>query len=200
MTTERKWIGFKDIILISLLSALCIVIQIVAGIPFAATPQLMMFVCVGVIMLVCGPIYVLLMSKAPRRGAAFLFVGVLALYFLILGQVMIAAAFLLGAVLCELVMLGDGYHKPMRIGLAYMIFGAFYVVGSYLPYLILADQYVAQLTAMGMPQSTVDNMMGWFASPSMIALACLNACVWAAVGAYVGYRMRKKHFAPAGVV
>lgn len=201
MNKQRKYIGFRDIILIALLSALSIVIQLVSGIPFMAVPQLMMFISVAIIMLVCGPIYVLLMSKAPRRGAAFLYVAVLALYFLVIGQVFIAVAFLVCAILCELVMLGaNAYKKPLRIGLAYMVYAVFYVIGSYLPYLVLADQYTAQLAAAGMPQAAIDSMMGWYASPLIILLAAVNACIWAALGAYIGYRMLKKHFAPAGVV
>jgi hypothetical protein len=43
-------------------------------------------------------------------------------------------------------------------------------------------------------------MMNWYASPVMIALAALNAVIWAAAGAYLGYRMLRKHFSPAGVV
>lgn len=200
MTKERKWIGFRDIVLIAVLSALTIVVQLLAGVPFMAVPQLMMFVSVGIIMVVCGPIWVLLMSKAPRRGAAFLFVAVQALYYLIIGQVFISLAFLLCAVLAEVVLLGNGYKNPLRIGLSYMVFAAFYTLASYLPYLILADQYIAQLSAVGTPQASIDTMMGWFASPLMILLATLNSILWAAVGAYLGYRMRKKHFAPAGVV
>lgn len=200
MNKERKWIGFRDIILIALLSALSIVIQLISGVPFAAAPQLMMFISVAIIMIICGPIFVLLMSKAPRRCAAFTYVGILALYFLIIGQVFIGIVFFIGAILCELVLLGGGYKSPVRIGLSYMVYAVFYVVGSYLPYLILADQYTAQLVAAGMPQASIDSMMSWFASPLMILLAAINACIWAAVGAYIGYRMRKKHFAPAGVV
>ncbi|MFV0529115.1 MAG: MptD family putative ECF transporter S component [Lachnospiraceae bacterium] len=198
MNKTRTVIGFRDIVLIALLTVLSIVIQLVTAIPFAAVPQLMMFVSVALIMLLCGPIYVLIMAKAPRRGAAFLFAGLMALYFIILGQVFISISYLICALLCECVLLGDGYKKPLRITFAYMIFAAFYVLGSFLPYLVLAEQYTQQLLASGVAQASITDMMRWFTSPVMLLLAALNACVFAALGSFLGFKMLKKHFRPAG--
>ena len=196
---ESKWIGFKHIVLIALLTALVVVIQLVTGIPFAASPQLMMFISVAISMVLCGPIYVLMVNKAPRIGTVVLFALVQAIYYLIIGQLWIGVMFLAGGVLSELVMHG-GYKKPVRIGVSYVIYAAAYAIGSYFPYILLKDQYLQQMTAMGYPQEMINNMLSIFASPVFVSLATLNSCVWAALGAFIGYKMMKKHFQPAGIV
>lgn len=200
MNKESKWIGFRDIVLIAVLTVLCVVLQLVLAMPFSASPQLMMFVSVSLIMIVCGPIYVLMCSKACRRGTALLFSGLQAAYYLILGQAFIGLFFVLCGILSECILLGNGYSNPRRIGLSFMVYGAVYVLGSYLPYVILAEQYISNMSAMGMPQESIDAMMNLFGSPVMIFLAVLLSCACAAIGSYIGYRMRKKHFQPAGVL
>lgn len=200
MNKSKKWIGFKDVIVIALLTALSIVIQLVSGIPFAASPQLMMFAAVAILMVICGPLYMLMMSKAPRMGAAFLYGAIQGIYYLILGQMIIGLVFLAGGVLSECVLLGGGYQKPLRIGIAYLVYAAFYPLATYSPYLVLADQYSAQLAAAGMPQAAIDSMMNFYTSPVMVGLSVLCACVCSAIGAFLGYRMLQKHFKPAGVV
>lgn len=200
MNKERKWIGFKDIVLIALLTALSIVIQIISAVPFMASPQLIMFAAVAILMILCGPIYMLMMSKAPRQGAALLYGGIQALYYCLIGQFMIGVVFLLGAVISECVLLNSGYRKPLRIVVAYLVYAAVYPIATYLPYLILADQYTAQLSAAGLPKASIDSMMGIYASPVMISLAALSSCIFAALGGFIGYKLLKKHFKPAGVV
>ena len=200
MNKGRKWIGFKDVIVIALLTALSIVIQLISGIPFAASPQLMMFAGVAILMIICGPIYMLMMSKAPRMGAALLYGAIQGLYYLILGQVMIGIVFIAGGILSECVLLGGGYQKPLRIGIAYLVYAAFYPLATYSPYLVLADQYTVQLTAAGMPPAAIASMMNFYTSPVMVCLSVLCACLCAAIGGFIGYKLLQKHFKPAGVV
>lgn len=200
MNKERKWIGFKDVIVIALLTALSIVIQLATAMPFAASPQLMMFVSVAILMVISGPVYMLMMSKAPRMGAAFLYAAIQGIYYIILGQWMIGVVFLVGGIISECVLLGGGYQKPLRIGMGYLVYAAFYPLATYLPYLVLAEQYRTMLSSAGMAQVAVDSLMSFYASPVMILLSIICACVCAALGGFLGYKMLKKHFKPAGVV
>lgn len=199
MNKEKKWIGFKEIVLIALLTVLGIVIQLVISTPFAAALHLMMFVAVAIIMVVCGPIYVLMLNKSRRLGTVFLFGGLQALYYVILGQAFIAVSYLLFGIIGECIMLGDGYANPKRIGLSYIVYGACYILGSYLPYIFLADQYIENMSAMGMSEESINAMMNLY-TPFTILLAVISSCIFAAIGAYIGYRMMKKHFQPAGVM
>lgn len=200
MNKEKRWIGFKDVVVIALLTALSIVIQLVSGIPFAASPQLMMFASVAILMVICGPIYMLMMSKTPHKGAAVLYGAIQGIYYLILGQWIIGIVFFIGGIISECVLLGKGYQKPLRIGAAYLVYAAFYPLATYSPYLILADRYKVQLASAGLSQMAIDSIMDFYTSPVMIGLSVVCACICAAVGGFIGYKMLQKHFKPAGVV
>ncbi len=195
---NKKFIGFKDIVIVTLLSTLTIVLSLALSMPFAASQHLVLFAANGLIMLVGGPIFILAMSKAPRTGAMFLYMFILAIYITIIGQLMIGVIFTIGAIICELSLI-KGYHKPKRIIIAYMLYAALYTMGSYLPYILMTEQFTANMLAQGFPAETVEAMMSIYASPLLIGLASLNSAVWAGVGGFVGYKLLKKHFKPAGV-
>ena len=199
MKNQSKFLSFRNVVFIAVLSALAIVIQLITGIPFVAVPQLMMFVSAGISMILTGPAYVLMSSKASKTGTAFLFALVQALYFLVLGQPLIALMFAVGGLLSELVLLKGGYQSPLHICAAFSIYGIFYSIGSYLPYILLKEQYEVQMTAAGYSSEMIHSIVSVFGSPLLVLIAALNAALWASVGAYIGSRMMKKHFRPAGI-
>lgn len=65
----KKGLTAKDLVIIGIFSALFLVFALVGGIFFAPNPVLTFYMPVGSALL-CGPVYLLMMAKVKKRGAA----------------------------------------------------------------------------------------------------------------------------------
>ena len=196
---ERKLIGLKEIVIVVLLSILTIVINLVTAIPFMASPKWSVWGGYALATFISGPIYILMISKAPKTGTNFLFFAVKAIYTLIMGQIPTALVYLAGGVICELIMINGGYRSSLRAGIAFAAHSVTFGVGSFTPMFIGADAYAEQLLAAGMDQAMVNAMIYDLIAPGFVAITSVVLIVAAGLGVLLGIKMLKKHFKPAGV-
>ena len=196
---EGKLIGLKEIVIVVLLSILTIVLNLVTAIPFMTSPKWSVWGGYAIATLISGPIYILMISKAPKTGTNFLFFAVKALYTLIMGQVPTALVYLAGGVICELIIINGGYKNSLRAGIAFAAHSVIFGVGSFTPMFIGADAYAEQMLAAGLDQAMVDAMVYDLIAPNFIAISSVILIVAATAGVLIGLKMLKKHFKPAGV-
>ena len=102
----KKGLTAKDLVTIGIFSALFLVFALVGGIFFAPNPVLTFYMPVGSALL-CGPVYLLMMAKVKKRGAAAI----------------------LGAILC-VVWFVTGMHWAMAVGYLVMGIAADFVAGA----------------------------------------------------------------------
>ena len=198
--TERKFVGLKEIIIVVLFSVLTFIVSMVTALPFAASVHLQLYAGYALMAVISGPIYVLMISKAPKVGTQVLFFAVKGLYMLIMGQVLTGIIFIVGGFICELIVMNDGYHSVIRSGAAYMLHMTLYGLGSFFPVLFLGDTFRAQLLSRGYDAEAVETMVSLYSSPVIILTVVLCLCVASALGMFIGSRMMKKHFVPGGAV
>lgn len=196
---ESKFIGIKEIVVVTLFSVLTFVVSMLTAMPFAASVHLQLYVGYALMAIISGPIYVLMLSKAPKIGTQVLFFGLKGLYMLLMGQVLTGIIFIIGGVLCELIVMGDGYRNAVKSGAAYALHTTLYGLGSFFPVLFFADNYAKQLIDKGYKQELVDTMLSLYRSPVIVATVALVLIVSSVIGMFIGSRMMKKHFQPAGV-
>ncbi len=196
--TERKFVGLKEIIIVVLFSVLTFIVSMVTALPFAASVHLQLYVGYALMAIISGPIYVLMISKAPKIGTQVLFFAVKGLYMLIMGQVLTGVIFIVGGFICELIVMNDGYHNVIRSGAAYMLHMTLYGLGSFFPVLFMGNVFSEQLLSRGYDAAAVDTMVSLYSSPLIILTVVLTLCVSSAVGMFIGSRMMKKHFVPGG--
>lgn len=196
--TERKFVGLKEIIIVVLFSVLTFIVSMVTALPFAASVHLQLYVGYAFMAIISGPIYVLMISKAPKIGTQVLFFAVKGLYMLIMGQVLTGVIFIVGGFICELIVMNDGYHNVIRSGAAYMLHMTLYGLGSFFPVLFMGNVFSEQLLSRGYDAAAVDTMVSLYSSPLIILTVVLTLCVSSAVGMFIGSRMMKKHFVPGG--
>ena len=67
------------------------------------------------------------------------------------------------------------------------------------PVVFFADNYAKQLIDKGYKQELVDTMLSLYRSPVIVATVALVLIVSSVIGIFIGSRMMKKHFQPAGV-
>ena len=198
--SESKFIGIREIVVVTLFSVLTFVISMLTAMPFAASVHLQLFVGYPLMAVISGPVYVLMISKAPKIGTQVLFFGIKGLYMLLMGQVLTGIIFIIGGVLCELIVMGDGYRNAVKSGAAYALHTTLYGLGSFFPVIFFADNYAKQLIDKGYKQELVDTMLSLYRSPLIVTTVALVLIVSSIIGMVIGSRMMIKHFRPAGAV
>lgn len=108
---KAKVLNLKDFVLAIVLSCLMIGIGYLIMLPFAANMQLLYFLEPGLIGLVNGIVYVLMIRKCPKIGTQFIIAALYGTYMLIMGSAYAALYFYILAVVNELIMLGGGLSK-----------------------------------------------------------------------------------------
>lgn len=197
--SENNIIGLREIISVTLFSVLTFVVSMVAAMPFAASVHLQLYLGYALMAIISGPIYVLMISKSSKGGTQILFFAIKGLYMLLMGQVMTGIIFIVAGIICELIVMNGGYHKTVQAGAAYMLHNTIYGLGSFFPMLFFAETYAEQLIDKGYDKSLVDTMVALYQSPLIIVTVIITLCISSAVGMFIGMKMMKKHFKPAGI-
>jgi len=196
---DKKGLGLKEVIIVTLFSVLIFVVSFLTALPFAGSVTLQLYAGYALMAILSGPIYVLMISKSPKIGTQILFFGIIALYFLLMGQVLTGIIFFAAGCICEAICLGDGYHSPVKSGIAYAIHTVVYGLGSFFPVIFLGDKYVQGLLDKGYAAETVNTMVSTYRNPTIVITVVLMLIVTSAIGMLIGYALMKKHFVPAGV-
>lgn len=167
--------------------------------PFAMSVYGQLYGGFALMAMICGPVFMLMISKAPRRGTMILFATVKALYIFCIGQVLVGFIFIGGGIICELIVSGDGYRNKMRFGVAYALHNVIYGFGSFFPVILFTDTYRQHLLENGYKKEIVDSMVQAYSNPVVIVTVAISITVFSVIGIVIGSKMLKKHFNPAGV-
>ena len=193
---EKKYIGFKEVVLIIGLTLIVAVIQIVAAMPFAAAPFMLAYVSAPLSMLASGALFVLIMNKAPYRGTMLLFVVVLCAPMLFLGAayVLPVSIFIVGGAVGELVFWKNGERTRTKLSIAYAIYAATYGIGTYGVIIFTKASLIKQLVEQNTPQEVIDQYNTLYTLPYIVGAVVLGV-IGAVLGVFFGTKIFKKHFA-----
>ncbi|MCR4642226.1 MAG: MptD family putative ECF transporter S component [Lachnospiraceae bacterium] len=196
---NKKTIGLKEVILVTLFSVLTFVVSMITAIPFAGSVLLQLYAGYALMAIISGPIYVLMISKSSKTGTQLLFMGIKALYFFLMGQVVTGVIFAVTACICEVICVNGGYHKTLQAGAAYAIHTTIYGLGSFFPVILLGDTYAQGLIDKGYAEETVNTMVSTYRNPGIVVTVILMLIVTSVIGIVIGAKLMKKQFAPAGL-
>ena len=196
---NKKTIGLKEVILVTLFSVLTFVVSMITAIPFAGSVMLQLYVGYALMAIISGPIYVLMISKSSKTGTQLLFMGIKALYFFLMGQVVTGVIFAVTACICEALCVNGGYHKTVPAGAAYALHTTIYGLGSFFPVILLGDTYAQSLIDKGYAEETVNTMVSTYRNPLIVVTVILMLIVTSVIGMVIGSKLMKKQFAPAGI-
>lgn len=191
----KKKMNTKDYIFAGAFAAIYIVILVATGMLFGLNPVTFLLtpLIAGIIL---GPVFILYISKVPKRGAVF----ILAIFSgLTLSSTTIAPLFIaiIAGILAEVVLNDRSKYTKLKNIVAYSIFNII-VVGPFTMLLFARDQfmksseyyygkdYVEQFSAL---------------TPNWIILVIVAlAIIGGIIGAIIGNKLNKKHFVKAGIV
>ena len=119
MKETNKW-SVRDVITTVLLSAVLIVIQLVVNMVCMANDFVSMVLSVGITMFLCAPVYMLMVSRIGKRFVTLIYMTILGVIFLLMGNWFLLPYYVLVGILCEAILWKEGScQKPKRLTAAW---------------------------------------------------------------------------------
>ena len=178
-------------------TALFLVFALVGGIFFAPNPVLTFYMPVGSALL-CGPVYLLLLAKVPKRWAVTILGAILCLVWFVTGMHWaMALGYLIAGILADLTAGTGGYRSRTRNALSYLLL-SLGGTGSYLVFFADPEGWASTMLGNGTEQSYIDTMRMTGTTGILLAML-LGTVLAAALSTFVGGRMLKKQFEKAGI-
>lgn len=200
MNTNTKW-SAKDVITTVLLSVLLIVIQLLINMVCMASHFVSMVLSVGITCFVCAPVYFLMVRRVHKRFVSLLYMTLLGVVFLIMGDWFLLPYFIVVGLVCEAILWRKGsYDAPWRITAAWTVYSGLYQGVNLLPILAFWETFASNALASGMTQEYIDSYLSYYTQPGWLAVILIITVACGFAGSLVGSRMMAKHFSKAGVL
>lgn len=199
---KQSTLKMKDIITLAIFNVAIIVIMLVTkmGTMMLTTPAFDYLFYVGIMGLLCGPVFVVMSNKVAKRGT-YLVTGIFGgLFITVMGSPWFLPVMIVVGILCELIMLGeDTYKSPKRNGMAYAVYWALYALGSAIPMFFFKEQYLNSLKA-SYTEEGLQTLLRFYGSVDMLLVITAITLLLAAIGFGIGQKLLKKHIEKAKLV
>ena len=185
MKTTQKW-NVRDVITTVLLTVLLIVIQLIVNMVCMANDFVSMVLSVGFTMFLCAPVYFLVVSRVHKRFVTLIYMTILGLVFLIMGNWYLLPYYIVVGIICEAILWRDGWKSKKKMTAAWSVASLLYNGVNLLPIWFFWDTYEAFALSSGMEQATLIPLSviipprdGLRSSSSLPCLAASSVAWWA---------------------
>lgn len=199
MSQTKKW-TVKDVITTVLLSVLLILIQLVVNMVCMVNDFVSMVLSVGFTMLLCAPIYFLMVGRVRQRGVSFVYMTILGIVFLIMGNWYLLPYYMVIGAICEAILWKNGWKSKKKMTAAWTIASLLYNGVNLLPLWFFWDTYEEFAVSSGMEQSYIDSFVRYYSSPEWLIFIILFTTICGFIGSLTGGRLMDKHFKKAGAL
>lgn len=199
MSQTKKW-TVKDVITTVLLSVLLILIQLVVNMVCMVNDFVSMVLSVGFTMLLCAPIYFLMVGRVRQRGVSFVYMTILGIVFLIMGNWYLLPYYMVIGTICEAILWKNGWESKKKMTAAWTIASLLYNGVNLLPLWFFWDTYEEFAVSSGMEQSYIDSFVRYYSSPGWLIFIILFTTICGFIGSLTGGRLMDKHFKKAGAL
>ena len=114
MKQANKW-TVKDVITTVLLTVLLIVIQLVVNMVCMVNDFVSMVLSVGFTMLLCAPVYFLMVSRIHKRFVSLIYMTILGCVFLIMGNWYLLPYYIVVGLICEAILWKNGWESKGKM-------------------------------------------------------------------------------------
>ena len=199
MKTTQKW-NIKDVITTVLLTVLLIVIQLIVNMVCMANDFVSMVLSVGITMILCAPVYFLMISRVRKHFVSLIYMIILGLVFLIMGNWYLLPYFFIVGIICEAILWKDGWNSKKKMIIAWSTASLLYNGVNLLPIWFFWDTYEAFALSSGMEQSYIGSFVHYYTSPGWLMFIILFTMLCGFLGSLIGGKLVNKHFKKAGVL
>ena len=163
------------------------------------TPLGAYYVVAGVSAIICGPFYMVMVTKIAKRGVFFLTCLLSGLIFLLTGYFVSTLIFIIAGIIGEICMFGKNtYQSFIRNLIGYYIYMLGYIGGLLLPMLFLRQQYLEWYSQYADAEA-VDVMLTFFGSAVGPVTALVIVTVGSVIGALIGRSILNRHVKKARI-
>lgn len=195
-----KW-DVKDVITTVLLSFLLIVIQLAVTMIAMVNHFVSMVLSIGITMFLCAPVYVLLMHRVRKHFVTLIYMTMVGIIYLLMGNWYLLPYFVAVGILCELILWRNTAERSGKsICLSWTLASLLYNGVNLLPIWFFWETYYAFAMSSGMERGYVDSYLGYYTSPGWIAFIVVFTTLMGFLGSLVGSRMMQKHFRKTGIL
>ena len=200
MENTNKWV-VKDVITTALMSVLLIVIQLIVNMVCMTNDFISMVLSVGFTMLLCAPVYFLMVSRVHKRFVSFAYMTLLGVVFLLMGNWFLLPYFMMVGLICEGILWKQGsYTNSKRLSVAWTAASLLYNGTNLLPIWFFWDTYYGFAISSGMEQGYIDAYVKYYTTPSWVVFIMIFTTACGFIGSLIGQKLIKKHFKKAGVL
>lgn len=196
---DEKKLKTKDLVNIGIFSAIYMVLSILVMVTAIFSPILWLL-WPAITGIICNFIYMLLVSKVPKPGTAFLLIAITGIIYFVTGECtwVIVASCVVSGILAEFMRKIMGYKNPKSeiISSGIICIG---LIGSPLPMWLFQESYMKSIIEMGMDPEYVGKLQTLISIPTLIGVV-VAAFAGGVVGAYIGKAIFKKRFEKAGII
>lgn len=196
-TLEKKGLTVKDLVTVGIFTALVFVFELIGSIPFAPNPVLTFYQPFGIAIL-CGPIFLLMIAKVPKRGAIMIVGAINGLIWFLTGM---HWAMDIGYVVMGIVadfIAGVKQYRSVKWNIfAYALF-CLGPAGVFIAYFADPAAWAGTMLNNGTGQEYIDIMTA-SAPTGMLPVILLGTIGLAVVSGLIGRKLLKRQFEKAGI-
>jgi energy-coupling factor transport system substrate-specific component len=195
---NKKGLTVRDLVTCGIFTALFFIFTMIGGFLLAPNPILTYFMPCAIALLT-GPIYLLLMAKAPKHGPVIILGIIMGFMMFITGMYWMWSVFyvLLGLLANLIASVGNFRHKALN-KMSFLVF-SMNPIGSYMMLWINRKAYFDYLVGKGTETSYVETM-GSVAEGWMLPAMILSIILTGLISIYIGEKLLKKQFEKAGIL
>lgn len=195
-----KW-TVKDVITTVLLSVVLIVIQLAVNMICMVNDFVSMVLSVGITMFLCAPVYMLMISRIGKRFVSMVYMTMLGVIFLLMGNWFLLPWFVAVGLLCEAVLWKPGAcRQPGRLSAAWTLASLLYNGVNLLPIWFFWDTYYRFAVSSGMSRDYIQSYVYYYTAPGWLAVILIFTTGAGFLGTLIGKRLTGRHFKKAGVL
>ncbi len=197
---SSKW-KIKDVITTVLLSVLLIAIQFIVNMICMANHFISMVLSIGFTMLLCAPVYCLLLHRVRKHFVVFTYMTIIGLLYLMMGNWYLFPFFILIGMICEIILWKDVASRNSKQVIASWTAASLLYNGvNLLPIWFFWDTYYEFAIKSGMKQSYIDSYMYYYTELGWMIFILLFTTTLGFLGSLIGNRMMNKHFKKTGLL
>ena len=196
MKNNPNALAVKDLVTIGVFDVIYFVCVFAIG--MMGVIPILYLVYPAAVALLCGPIVMLLMSKAPKPWALFIFGMIIPLIMLAFGHSFIVPLLSLLIILLAEGIRRLGRYRSMPLTMLSYVISSTWTCNSLMQMLLVKERYL-ELTRAEMGNDYADALEKLITVPNM-GLVYLGAILGGICGAFLGRKLLKKHFEKAGIL
>lgn len=197
-TQTREGLTIKDLVTLGIFTAISYIFIMIGGTPFAINPVLTFYMPLGGALL-SGPVFLLMIAKAPKRYMITIFGIIIGLIFTATGMhwsqgLGYASMAILGDILA-----GTKQYKSIKMNICAYISFCIGATGPYIVYTVNPASWINAMLSGGTEQSYLDAMSA-ATYDYVLVVIIIGTVVIAGLSGFVGSKMLKKQFEKAGII